>query len=276
MLKFGEEKVDFFQRCKYTVPFIMHSPHIHDYHELYFLVEGKTAYFVGNSIYIMNAGDFIFIPKGQLHQTDNSRYPRLERVLLNFDSDFVGEEYGELLDELSLSPHIRLPDIEIPRFRKIVGRIEEETRLSGKSSILLQKTYLCELIALLLRHRTKSSAEEVGSAYKIAQETAKYISENCKGPLNLSILAKEFSVSEGHLSKLFKRYTGMGVNQYINISRVMAAKELFDSTDLSVTEAAYECGFNDSNYFSQVFKKVAGLTPKKYAMSGKRQNINYD
>ncbi len=265
MLKFGNNSIDFFQRCKYTTPFIMHSPHIHDYHELYFLENGHTTYFVENSIYILNSGDFIFIPCGQFHQTDNSQYPYLERVLLNFDDSFINPECLTLLDELKSTPHIHLPDTEIPKFRRIIKRIEQETTHDDKKSLLLQQIYLHELLILLCRNKKIDSAPDFGSAYRVAQETAKYISTNYKQSLSLSILAKKCSVSEGYLSKLFKKYTGMGINQYINISRIMAAKELFESTDLSVTAIAYECGFNDSNYFSQVFKHIVGITPKKYA-----------
>ncbi len=269
MLKFGENAVDFFQRCKYSIPFIMHSPHIHDYHELYFLEEGTTTYFVGSSIYTVHAGDFILVPQGQLHQTDNSRYPFLERVLLNFDDAFIGKECRGLLEELKETPHIILPEGETAKFRKIIKRIEQEASSEEKNNILLQQLYLRELLALLCRHKKSASDADIGSAYKLAQEIAKYISANFKQPLSLNMLAQVHSVSEGYLSKLFKKYTGMGVNQYINISRIMAAKELLESTSLSVTEVAYECGFNDSNYFSQVFKQITGITPKKYSLTNK-------
>ncbi len=267
MLKFGNEGMDFFQRCKYTTPYIMHSPHIHDYHELYFLESGQTTYFVGNSIYILNSGDFIFIPRGQLHQTDNSRYPYLERVLLNFDDSFISERCISILEELKNAPHIRLPETEISQFRKIIKKIEQEASSDEKNSCILQQLYLHELLVLLCRHRKEDSIPDFGSAYRIAQETAKYISTNYKQPLSLGILAQKYSVSEGYLSKLFKKYTGMGVNQYINISRVLAAKELLASTHMQVTDVAFECGFNDSNYFSQVFKSIAGITPKQYSKS---------
>ncbi len=267
MLKIGKESMELFERCKYTTPFIMHSPHIHDYHELYFLEDGQTTYFVGNSIYILNSGDFIFIPQGQLHQTDNSRYPLLERVLINFDDGFIFPECAEVLRALMQSPHVRLPQEQIPKFRKTVKMIEQEAMSEDKNNTLLLKLYISELLALISRHRKNDTVTDFGSAYRIAQETAKYISTNYKLPLSLGTLALRYSVSEGYLSKLFKKYTGMGINQYINISRVMAAKELLDSTDMSVTAVAYECGFNDSNYFSQVFKEIVGITPKKYSMA---------
>ncbi len=275
MLKFGNDAMDFFERCKYTTPFIMHSPHTHDYHELYFLENGQTTYFIGSSIYILNAGDFIFIPQGQLHQTDNSRYPHIERVLLNFDDRFISDKYMYLLEELKASPYIQLPEAEIPKFRKIIKRIEQEAMSNDSNCELLQQLYLHELLVLISRHRKSDTTVNYGSAHRIAQATAQYISTNYDKPICLSTLAKEYSVSEGYLSKLFKKYTGMGINQYINISRIMAAKEMLNNTDMSVTEVAYECGFNDSNYFSLMFKKLTGISPKKYSMQYKNANKLY-
>jgi two-component system response regulator YesN len=60
--------------------------------------------------------------------------------------------------------------------------------------------------------------------------------------------------------------TGMGLSEYINIARVTAAEKLLLSADLPITEVATKCGFNDSNYFARVFKKLKGVTPKKYSM----------
>ncbi len=270
MLKFGND--DFFDRCKYHMPAAMHSPHTHDYHELYFLENGQTTYFVENSIYIINAGDFIFIEDGKFHQTDSSRSPYIERVIINFDNKFLGEDYISLLNEIKENPHIRLPEAEVPRFKKLLNKIEKEASSDEENTEILQRIYLYELLVLILRYRKHEFVQNFSNTYKIAQDLANFISTNYRQQIDLALLAQTYSVSSGYLSKLFKKYTGIGVNHYINICRVRAAKELFESTDMSVTEAAYECGFNDSNYFSQVFKKETGYTPKKYSVMFKNKS----
>ena len=76
-------------------------------------------------------------------------------------------------------------------------------------------------------------------------------------------------MTPNHLTKQFKKITDIGLNDYINITRVSAAEKLLRQTELSVTEIATMCGFNASNYFAAVFKKINGITPKKYSLLNK-------
>ncbi len=263
-------QTNFFERTKYDSLFLMKSAHAHNYNELYFLENGQTTYFVGNSIYALNSGDFIFISKGQLHQTDNSSFPQLERVLLNFDDELVGKECTHLLEELRNDPHVRLPEGEIYTFKKMIKMIENETRSDKADSRLMQKLYLQELLVLISRHRKNTPSLGLCGTQKLVSDAVRYISENYAKPIDLAFLAQKYSVSEGHFSKIFKKHTGMRVREYLNVVRVYAAMNMLVTSELSVTDVAFECGFNDSNYFSQVFKGIADVTPKKYALNSKK------
>ena len=77
-----------------------------------------------------------------------------------------------------------------------------------------------------------------------------------------------FAVSEGYLSRKFKQVTGMGLNQYITLVRISNGEKLLRESNLSVTEVAECCGYNDSNYFAAVFKRVKGVTPLRYRKQG--------
>ena len=54
--------------------------------------------------------------------------------------------------------------------------------------------------------------------------------------------------------------------EYLNHIRITAAEKLLIQTDMPITRIAMECGFNDSNYFAAVFKKIKGITPKKFSL----------
>lgn len=82
--------------------------------------------------------------------------------------------------------------------------------------------------------------------------------------LSLAWLAKQCNVSESHLSTTFKKETGMTVTEYINKTRVRQALILLNATSLSIGEIASRCGFDDANYFSRIFRKVEGKSPKEY------------
>ncbi len=247
----------------------MPSFHTHNKHELYFLEQGITKYFIGNKIYILKPGDFIFIPKGQYHQTTINESEKRQRLLLTFDSAFVGSGYLKYIQELILDKHIHIHEEHMNDLKYILKKIEDEEKNKFGDYEKMQKMYLRQLLILITRNRIKEQCVVISENEKLVQEAAVYISENYEQELCLENLANRYSVSPGHFSKLFKRITGVGVSEYIRISRVNAAQELIESTKLSITEIAQKCGFNDSNYFTQVFKKIVGITPKKYSMQNR-------
>ncbi|MDL2229248.1 helix-turn-helix transcriptional regulator, partial [Treponema sp. OttesenSCG-928-L16] len=66
------------------------------------------------------------------------------------------------------------------------------------------------------------------------------------------------------LSQLFTRYAGQGFVEFINQSKIAAAKELFGRRDARVYEIAEQLGFESAFYFSKVFKKIEGISPRDY------------
>ena len=96
----------------------------------------------------------------------------------------------------------------------------------------------------------------------VAQVKA-YIREHLSEKLTLADVAAVFNFSPGYLSQLFGKYGG-GFVEYITEARVAAAKEMLEKGDKKIYEIAEELGFESSFYFSKVFKKSTGLSPREY------------
>ena len=96
----------------------------------------------------------------------------------------------------------------------------------------------------------------------VAQVKA-YIRDHLSEKLTLADVAAVFNFSPGYLSQLFGRYGG-GFVEYITEVRVAAAKEMLEKGDKKIYEIAEELGFESSFYFSKVFKKATGLSPREY------------
>ena len=133
----------------------------------------------------------------------------------------------------------------------------------------MQKLYFNQLLVLISRYRSRKNEIEFSRSYSFIQDIAKYISSNVESDLSLETLACRFAISPNHLSKQFKKITGVGLNDFINISRITAAEKLLVSTNMSIAEVSAACGFNDCNYFASVFKKFKGITPKRYSLINK-------
>lgn len=266
MAVYSDEKIDFVQWKSRASSDKMPYAHYHNKHELYYLEKGRTKYFIGNKIFLLEPGDIVFVPKGVFHQTDGGDSTEsVERFLLIFDDDFAGEECRKHIEELSESNHVRFRRDMMYTFSNIFRKIESEDQTRSEDYREMERIYLKELLILISRHRIRDDTVRLSQSYSIIQDAATYISNNYNQDLSLSFLSSKFAMSPSHFSKQFKSVTGIGLNEYINISRISAAEQLLIKTKLPITEIATRCGFNDSNYFAAVFKRLKGITPKKYS-----------
>jgi AraC-like DNA-binding protein len=82
-----------------------------------------------------------------------------------------------------------------------------------------------------------------------------------KDKINLDGLALEFNIDKFHMSKVFKKYTGTTINEYLIDQRISHAKELLKYSEMPVSEITYECGMNNVSHFINLFKEREGKTP---------------
>lgn len=100
----------------------------------------------------------------------------------------------------------------------------------------------------------------------IIKEIYQYIHQNLSENLSLETLSKHVHVTPSYLSRLFKKDTGISLSTYISQKRIEKAKNLLASA-YRITDISGMVGFESSKYFSQVFKKETGQTPKEYRQS---------
>ncbi|MDM8534672.1 AraC family transcriptional regulator, partial [Clostridiaceae bacterium HSG29] len=91
-----------------------------------------------------------------------------------------------------------------------------------------------------------------------------YISSNYMHDITLEMVATEMCVSTYYFSKLFKKEAGINFIDYLTKERIDNAKYLIRNTNKSIKQIASVVGYNDSNYFSRVFKKCTGHSPSGY------------
>ena len=87
--------------------------------------------------------------------------------------------------------------------------------------------------------------------------------------LSLKTQAKLLNVNPSYLSTLFKKETGVTLTDYVNKKRVERAKHLLKNGNTQIQTVAQHCGMSDVNYFSKIFKKFYGSTPKQYREENK-------
>ena len=255
-------------RTKAEALFDMPNNHCHNHYEIYYLISGERKYFAGNQIYNVHKGDIVLIQKGVLHRTTQIGNGYHKRLLISFNDEMLCAEFESDIERCFERCFYDVPDMLAGAAEALLFKIENEFKTDDKFSERLLKGYLLEFFMFLIRNDDKIFADSTRTKTDCTvQKTAEYISGNCEKNITLTETAKLMAVSHEHLSRKFKKVTGFGFNEYLTIMRVMRSESLLLSTKLPITEIALRCGFDDSNYFSTVFKKVKGVSPNKFRNS---------
>lgn len=115
-----------------------------------------------------------------------------------------------------------------------------------------------------LLEKTFEYEKEVKKSASLIDKINQYIHEHYTEDIGRNQIAAEFYLTPEYLAKLYKKRTGISLKTYINEYRIEKAKELLKSSDKSISDIAEAVGFDNFSYFSTMFKKFTGLTPKDY------------
>ena len=89
-----------------------------------------------------------------------------------------------------------------------------------------------------------------------------FVARNYSESLSLSAACKMAATSKTYFCRFFKDITGHSLRSYHHVVKVRIAEELLKDKRLSVTDVAIKLGYNDSNYFSTIYKRITGISPK--------------
>lgn len=98
----------------------------------------------------------------------------------------------------------------------------------------------------------------------VIRKAMKYIQEHFSEPITLEDIANYVHLNPSYFSSIFKQACGSSFKEYLNMIRIEESKRLLSNTDYSLINIAISTGFEDQSYFSKVFKKYTGITPRQY------------
>ncbi|MBO7592432.1 MAG: AraC family transcriptional regulator [Bacteroidaceae bacterium] len=170
----------------------------------------------------------------------------------------------ELLFEYMSSQH---PDAKLPKpdpksydtSTKTFGYVERYQKMA-----LWEKIELRGAMLIIMSHFIRHAKPHVWTSDERMKHVLQYIHEHIADDIEVEALARIACVTKTYFIRLFKQEFSLSPIQYINKKRVERAQLLLFTTDLSVKEVAYHLGISDHSYFSRLFRKVAGITPKEY------------
>ncbi len=249
--------------------YVMPHPHCHTCFELFYVESGACRFFVENHMYDIHAGDFMLIPPEIFHYT---RYlsGQCRRYVVHFCQADLDEGVIELLPRreefLTATRILQTPEEYRGQMSAHLMKMVNERRIGDRRSPFMLRALLQELFLLCDREcrLLNGIPEEIHTTDRQILQAARFISAHYMERVTAADIAAAAGYSPNYLSRRFRSAVGIGVHEYLMFIRLRhAACELL-TTDDHITDIAFRCGFTDSNYFKDAFKKKYGVTPGAY------------
>ena len=209
---------------------------------------------VNGTTYDVGPRQVVVIPPGVPHAYGSNQDDPWTLWWVHLD----GKDVPELLKSAGEHPVQTLNDIyrSTDLLEEIVRMMERD---ASQASLLSAAGAAWHFLASL------SSGTTRGGSQSDAIEQAKiYLQKNVSERVGVAELASMAGLSSSHFSVLFRKNVGLPVVQYQTQLRMTRARDLLDTTKLSVSDIAAACGYTDPFYFSRQFRRVHGITALRY------------
>ena len=127
------------------------------------------------------------------------------------------------------------------------------------------KEHATKIVACYLEWLLNMARSNDSGRNNAVQAVLTQVNEDCSRPWSIDAFADRLHVNAGHLSRMFKEYTGSCFTDYLAERRISRAVELMRCTDLRLSQIGEMVGYEDPNYFSRVFKKRKGVGPREFS-----------
>ncbi len=229
---------------------------------LIYCVEGKGHYQTDKDSYLLHSNQFFILPSGKFHIFQADLRDPWSIYWIHFSGNMLKSLNKWMnIDEFSKPTNIVHDTKIIDQWADMYYALE-----AGLTDNNLAFANLC-----LYRFLTFFLCQPNQKTYKIKEnpieESIAYMKSNIDKLLSVEDLATQINYSSSHFASIFKNKTSVSPIEYFIKLKVRYACQLLSQTDLRISEVAGKLGYEDSFYFSRLFKKTTGKSPKDYRQS---------
>lgn len=247
--------------------------HTHDFCEIFFVVSGTANHTYGCREYSVSKGDVFVLKGNEQHSFTNCTDFKLFNIMF-LVSDFTDYEDCKSLAGfwvMFINEYIS-PSDHIYSYQKLVGndfdyvhgtceKMLDEYTKEYNGYVTMCKSMLMQLIVFLSREYQSNNENKANLNFRLALIIL-FIEQNFTDNITIDDLASKIYLSKRHFNRVFKQIYHKTPLNYIIDLRIAYSKKLLSTGCFTVTQVAHMCGFNDANYFTKVYKKTQGNTPK--------------
>lgn len=251
--------------------------HWHNAAEIVYCLENGIDVRLGNREINLSEKDILFICPGEIHgfKTQNKKGKRvfIQFNIMSLDGlDSLNTAFNPFARTFKLSPNAH--NTLHQKLSGQLDRIMEAYNKKETTYMLYLKARIYDVFFLLSKYtdvdimtdNRKSRKKRVYALERLNRGLS-YLESNYASNITLKDAALAAGFSEFHFSRLFKEVTGKYFREYLNEFRIRKAENLLIKTDISISEAAYAVGFNNTTTFNRIFKSINGCTPTYYKIT---------
>lgn len=238
--------------------------------EILFINNGINLCSINNQSYKIKQGDLIVINNNTLHNVIEKPTKNISGYIIGISNLHLKNFKQNQLIKSNISPIIHSAEY-LKSIQKYISLFDDFIQLNASINISLSLEHILQSFILFLFEiiYTTSNNKIINQEYHLGERIKNYIDNHFLEEITLKTISKDLNISEYYLSRTCKKFLGYSPIQYITKQRLKEAQNLLISTDLSITEIAFHCGYNNSNYFQSVFNNIVGMPPGKYRKSWK-------
>lgn len=267
------KKADFFVSSAQPVavadryPQNVFAEHSHDFCELVLVWRGNGLHVLNDRPYRITCGDLFYIRAEDRHRYESVNDLVLHNIIYCPERLKLNVDWDELLHRQMVAGNDsrwRLSSYGMAQARQLISQLEHESPKQDALSLCLTESLFLQLCILLRRHRYQTLDAVGPDSGETLDLLMAALGSSLGTPFELQQFCQQHQVAERHLRQLFRQQTGMTISQYLRQLRICQAQDLLRHSEMLISDIATRCGFEDSNYFSVVFTKETGLTPRMW------------
>ena len=254
--------------------------HLHQFAELAIILAGSALHRVNNEAYPISPGDIFVINTRTSHGFSSMKNLRICNIMYapapfltpfpelthlpGYHALFRLEPVYRRQDQFRSRLHLSGPALDEVGSLITLLTNEQEARGAGYRTAI--RTRFIELVLLLCRRYSSVRTDTSRRLLRLGNVTA-YLETKYMEPIRVPDLAAMAHLSVNQFLRVFKNLYQKTPTEYLINVRILKAGELLRRSAMTITDIAFEVGFTDSNYFSRVFKRVMGTTPRDFRKS---------
>ncbi|WP_302796131.1 HTH-type transcriptional activator RhaR [Hafnia paralvei] len=243
------------------------AEHTHQFCEIVIVWCGNGLHILNDRPYRITCGDIFYINADDCHSYESVNELVLDNIIYCPERLRLNAQWNLLLppfDETTRQNHWRLSTGGLAQARPIIAQLTQESRKNDALSMQLTEALLLQLAIVLKRYRYTAESAHLLPAGEQLDLLMASLQGGLDNHFDLAAFCAEHKLVERSLKQLFRQQTGMTISHYLRQLRLCQAKRLLRRSEYRISEIATRCGFEDSNYFSVVFTRDAGITPREY------------